>query len=180
MDMARIIAERWSPRAYSTEPVSDANLKAIFEAGQASHSCFNEQPWRFLIATKKDGKAREQLERLLDEGNAYAKEPWILGLSFGKKTFTKTGKANRHAGHDVGSASAMMSNRAISLGVGMRFMAGYNVDEARKLAPADFEPYAMFVIGHPEKGLDRTPRVRNPLNEIIFEGAWGDPWTAPA
>jgi hypothetical protein len=109
----------------------------------------------------------------LDEGNAFAKEAWILGLSFGKKTFAKTGGPNRHNGHDVGSASAMMSLQAFSMGYGMRFMAGYNLEAARQLAPADFEPFAAFVIGIPEKGLVKPTRTRHPLAESVFENGWG-------
>jgi nitroreductase len=175
MDVAKAVAERWSPRSYVPEPVPAGMLREIFEAGRASHSCFNEQPWSFLIATKADGAARERLESLLDAGNAYAKDAWVLGLSVGKKTFAKTGGPNRHAGHDVGSASAMMSLRAFELGLGMRFMAGYSLDGARRLVPVDFEPYAMFVIGHPASDLQKPKRERRPVETFAFQGEFGNP-----
>lgn len=175
METRVAIAERWSPRAYQPEPVPEKVLEQIWEASHSGHSCFNEQPWRFLYATHNAGAPRRALEALLDDGNAYAKSAWVLGVSFGKKTFTKTGAPNRHNGHDVGSASQLMSLQAFSLGYGMRFMAGYNLEEARKLAPSDFEPYAMFVIGVPEAGLPAPVRTRNPLRETVFENTWGEP-----
>lgn len=174
MNVETAIAQRWSPRAYVPEPISDTFLREIFEAATAAHSCFNEQPWRYLFAKKNAGAPRETLERLLDEGNAFAKDAWILGLTIGKKTFTKTGAPNRHNGHDVGAASQLMSLKAHSMGLGMRFMAGYDLDKARTLLPPDFEPYAMFVIGQPEPGLVRPPRVRNPVASSFFENTFGN------
>jgi nitroreductase len=172
MNVIQAVAERWSPRAYEPTPFPDAQLKQIFEAGRASHSCFNEQPWRVLFAKKDAGAARAQLEALLDPGNAFAKEAWILALSLGKKTFTKTGQPNRHNGHDVGSASQAMSLCAWDLGLGMRYMAGFNLDAARKLVPADYEPYSLFVIGHAQKGLEKPARERRPLLDSFFENGF--------
>lgn len=169
MNVIEAVAERWSPRAYEPTPFPDSKLKLIFESGRAAHSCFNEQPWRFIFSKKDAGAARTHLESLLDPGNAFATQAWILGLSLGKKTFTKTGQPNRHNGHDVGSASHAMSLCAWDLGLGMRFMAGYNLEAARKLVPPGYEPYSMFVIGNPQKGLERPPRDRRPLLDIVFE-----------
>jgi len=169
MEVGTAVAQRWSPRGYVPEPVPDATLRDIFEAARASHSCFNEQPWRFLYAKKNAGAPRSALEALLDEGNAFAKEPWILGLTFAKKNFTKTGAPNRHSGYDLGSAAALMALRAFSLGWGMRFMAGFDAAAAAHLLPAGFEPYSMFVIGKPDPALTRPERVRKPLEEFFFE-----------
>lgn len=172
MDVAKAVAQRWSPRAYSPEPIPDEDIRLIFEAGRAAHSCFNEQPFRVLYAKRNAGEPRSRLEALLDPGNAYAKDAWVLGLTFGKKTFTKTGKPNRHSGHDVGSAAQLCSVRAFSLGWGMRFMAGYNYEQAKLLAPADFEPYAMFALGRRAPGLTAPARDRKPLEEFLHENTW--------
>ena len=176
MEVADAVAQRWSPRAYDPKPVSDADLTQIFEAGRSAHSCNNEQPWRFLIAKKNAGPARETLESFLAEGNAYAKNAWILGISFGKKTFTRNSKPNRHDGHDVGAASQAMSLRAFSMGINMRFMAGFDAEAAAKLAPPDFEPFAMFVIGYKTAAETKPPRTRNPLGDQYFENEWGNSW----
>lgn len=170
MEVESAVAQRWSPREYVSDPIPPAQLERIFEAARASHSCFNEQPWRFLYATKNAGAPRLALEALLDEGNAFAKDAWILGVTFAKKTFTKTGKPNRHAGYDLGSAAALMGLEAFSLGWGARFMAGFNAEEANRLLPsADFESYSMFVLGKPRPGLERPARQRKPLAEFFFE-----------
>ncbi len=170
MKLHELIAERWSPREYISSPVSDSDLREIFSAALAAHSCFNEQPWRFLI-TLKDGSAKRlELESLLDDGNAFAKEAWVLGIALAKKTFTKTGALNRHHGYDLGSACQLASLRAQDLGLGMRFMAGFDRAKACQLVPSDFEPYSFFVIGHPKPGLIRPSRTRKDISEIVFKG----------
>ncbi len=175
METRAAIAQRWSARAYLDKPIPDADLKTIFEASRAAHSCFNEQPWHFLFAKKNAGAHRIALESLLDQGNDFAKNGWVLGVSFAKKTFAKTGGTNRHAGHDLGSASQLMSLLAFSLGYSMRFMGGYDLEKARTLAPADFEPYAMFVLGVPDLSGGHPERSRNKLTSLVFENAWGNP-----
>ena len=87
MDFAALVQERWSPREYTRREVERELLEQVFEAVHWAQSSFNEQPWRYVIATR-DHPHREQLESYLTEGNAFAKEAWVLGVSFTKKTFT--------------------------------------------------------------------------------------------
>jgi nitroreductase len=50
---------RRSVRDYTGEAVSEADLKALLEAGMAAPSASNRKPWHFVAATE-----RAQLERL--------------------------------------------------------------------------------------------------------------------
>jgi nitroreductase len=47
-----LIARRWSPYAFSDRPVSDEDLRSLFEAARWAASSYNEQPWRYIVATK--------------------------------------------------------------------------------------------------------------------------------
>ena len=49
-----LIRRRWSPRAFSDRAISTDELIPIFDAARWSASCFGEEPWRFLVATKAD------------------------------------------------------------------------------------------------------------------------------
>ena len=49
-----LFAKRWSPYAFSDRPVPEEDLRALFEAARWSASSFNEQPWRYIVATRKD------------------------------------------------------------------------------------------------------------------------------
>lgn len=180
MDFSELYRTRWSPREYTAKEVEGERLEQVFEAARWAQSSFNEQPWRFLIATKNDGATRARLEGYLVEGNAYAKEAWVLGVAFAKKTFTKNDKPNRVAVHDLGAATQIIALKAFEIGLNSRFMAGFDVEKARELSPDDFEPVAMFVIGYAaDRVLERGPgdRGRKPVDEYVWGGEWGSPYS---
>ncbi|MDO8469004.1 MAG: nitroreductase family protein [Candidatus Peribacter sp.] len=173
--------ERWSPLAISDQPVSDDKIQTLFEAARWAPSSYNEQPWRYVYATKNDGEARERLESLLLSGNAWARNAFLLAVSFAKKTFTFNGKENRHGLHDTGAASAYLAAQCPALGLVAHQMAGFKVDEAATLlgVPADFVAGSMIAVGYPDdpKDLDpklqereKTPRERKPQKEFVFRG----------
>ena len=179
MDFDRVNEERWSPRDFTSEEIDASILSELFEAIHWAQSSFNEQPWRYLVATKDDGSARERLENCLLDGNAFAKEAWILGISFAKSTFTRNGNPNRVAQHDLGAANQVLALKAWELGLNTRFMAGFHVEKAAAAASSDFEPVAMFVIGKatPEAlSQGAGERGRRPFAEYVFRSEWDQPF----
>ena len=42
-----LIKNRWSPRAFSSNPVEEETIMSLLEAARWAPSCFNEQPWNF-------------------------------------------------------------------------------------------------------------------------------------
>ena len=55
VQIAPLIAERWSPRVFDPEFIMDENsVKSILEAARWAPSCFGDQPWKFVIFHKKD------------------------------------------------------------------------------------------------------------------------------
>jgi nitroreductase len=63
-----IFVRRWSPRAMSGEPISEAEMMSLFEAARWAPSTYNEQEWRFLYA-RRDAAQWPILFDLLVEGN---------------------------------------------------------------------------------------------------------------
>ena len=51
-EIAPLILNRWSPRAMTGEPLSDAELMPLFEAARWAPSSFNSQLWKFLYAKR--------------------------------------------------------------------------------------------------------------------------------
>jgi len=43
-----LFLERWSPRAFSDDEISEAELLSLFEAARWAPSSYNSQPWRFI------------------------------------------------------------------------------------------------------------------------------------
>ena len=60
-----LIAWRWSPYAFSDRPVPDADLRSLFEAARWAASSYNEQPWRYIVATRADPAGFDQASELV-------------------------------------------------------------------------------------------------------------------
>ena len=183
-----LLAHRWSPRAFAGTPVSKEDLLSLFEAARWAPSCFNEQPWRFLVARKEDGDAYEKMLGCLMEGNAsWASAAPVLMITMAESTFARNGNANRHAGHDLGLAVAQMTVEAQSRGLAMHQMGGILVDKIREAyaVPESVEILAGIALGHPgnpdslPEGLkerELAPRSRNPMADMVFSGSFGESW----
>jgi len=169
-----LLARRWSPRDFDPRPVDPAVLRSIFEAARSSFSCFNEQPWRFIVATKEDPKDYERIfDCLVPKNQAWAKDAWVLGISFGKKTFSHNDSPNRYNLHDAGAALMCMAMQATAHGLYIHGMGGYDPARALSLGvPDGYEPGAAFAIGHLREGVAMPERNRKPLTDVVFGPGW--------
>jgi nitroreductase len=180
-----LIARRWSPYAFADRPVSDDDLRSLFEAARWAASSYNEQPWRYLVATKASPADFERLLSCLVEGNqVWAKAAPVLALGCVSLNFALNGKPNAAAEHDLGLASATLTLEATARGLSVHQMIGILPDKARELyrIPDGVQPLTGLAIGYaadpsglPEKlrGRDLAPRTRRPLAEFVFGGQWG-------
>lgn len=179
-----LIRGRWSPRAFSNRTVERDKLLIMLEASRWAASCFNEQPWSFIIATKNEPVEYDRLLSCLVESNqSWAQSAPVLMLSVSKLHFDHNGTENRHAFHDVGAASCNLTTQAMALDLFVHQMAGFDSEKARSLfgIPEGWEPVAAMAIGYlgnPQtlpKSLreqELAPRIRKPLTEFIFTGKW--------
>jgi nitroreductase len=183
-----LIRSRWSPRSFSSREVSPEALRTIFEAARWAASSYNEQPWRFLVATKSDPAAYQKMMGLLVEFNQqWASTAPVLLITAAKKTFSHSGAPNRHAMHDAGAALAQLMLQVTALGLHAHGMAGFDHERARQVLgiPDDYEVGAAVAIGYvdapenlPEqyRAAELSARQRKPLEQILFGAQWGQPF----
>nr|VFK57291.1 MAG: Nitroreductase [Candidatus Kentron sp. TUN]VFK60187.1 MAG: Nitroreductase [Candidatus Kentron sp. TUN]VFK65428.1 MAG: Nitroreductase [Candidatus Kentron sp. TUN] len=182
-----LIERRWSPRAFADRPVDRRILGSLFEAARWAASCHNEQPWRFMVATREEEKAHDRLSDCLMEANrVWAQHAPVLVLCVVKRTFTDSANPNRCFWHDLGAATTQLIFQAMSSGLHVHPMAGILSDKVRDVygIPEDFEPVtilAMGYLGHPDslpdslKERETASRTRKPLTELVFADDWGTP-----
>lgn len=179
-----LLRRRWSPRAFDDRPIELEKLRSLFEAARWAPSSNNEQPWRFLVATKENQAEYGRLFNCLVEGNQkWALRAPVLLLSVAKLEF-EDGLPNRHALHDTGMAAENLVIQATALGLVAHQMAGFRVDQARTDCQIqnDYEPVAMIAIGYPGdpallsdrlRAREVQPRARKPVNEFVYSTTWG-------
>ncbi len=186
-----LLARRWSPRAFAERPVEPDTLASLFEAARWAPSSSNEQPWRFVVATKDAAAAYDRLLACLLEGNRkWACRAPVLMLSVARLTFEDDGKPNRHALHDTGMALENLLLQATALGLAAHPMAGFDLDKARTdlRIPSGFEPVAMVAVGYPGdpsllpeylQQREAKPRERTPVSGFVYAGLWEAPLVPP-
>jgi nitroreductase len=181
-----LFLERWSPRAFTVDGISEAELLSLFEAARWAPSSYNSQPWRFVYARR--GTAHwDKLLGLLNEFNAsWAKHAAALVIVVSKQTMAVPGKTEEISSYshsfDAGAAWAQLALQATRSGWQAHGMVGF--DHARAAAelnvPAGYRVEAAVAIGKPgdkaqlPEGLQarETPSQRNPLSASVFEGAF--------
>lgn len=186
-----LLKRRWSPRAFSEQPVGPDMLLTLLEGARWAPSSSNEQPWRFVVATKQEPADYDRLLACLLEGNRkWAYRAPVLMLSVARMDFEEDGRPNRHAFHDVGLATENLLLQVSALGLVAHPMAGFVIEKARAdlKIPSGYEPVAMIAVGYPGElsalpdylqQRELKPRERKPLTEIAFSGQWGHSLPSP-
>src|ERR1700691_4862143 len=118
-----VLAERWSPYGFEDRPVSEAELRSLFEGARWAASSYNEQPRSYLVATKENLHEFGRLLSCLVEANqAWAKGAPVLVLGVVSLRFSKNNKDNRAAVHDLGLAAGNLLVEATARGLSVHQM----------------------------------------------------------
>jgi nitroreductase len=181
-----LLVKRWSPCGFAARAVSRADLLSLLEAARWAASSYNEQPWRFIVATQESAREFERLLSCLVEGNQdWAKSVPVLALGVVGLQFSHNQKPNRVAIHDLGLAVGNLTVEATARGLVVHQMGGILPEKARELykIPEGFEAVTGIAVGYEAdpkqlseelRKRDLGPRTRKPLRDFVFGGQWGE------
>lgn len=176
----QIIRKRWSPRAYSSQPVEQDKLYTVFEAARWAASARNQQPWLFFYAHKAETEKFNSILECLDDYNkVWAKDAPVLILTLAKQNFDN-GNPNRWAMYDLGLAVGNMTVQANIMDLNVINLGAYSVDILKKSVriPEGYEPAAILALGYlgepeqlPEQQYQReiAVQVRKPFDELFMK-----------
>lgn len=145
--------QRWSPRAFTGEPLDEATLLGFIEAARWAPSGFNAQPWRFVYALRDD-PAWEALLGLLSATNrAWAQQASALVLVVSQHSWVPPGKSEEQANgmhaFDAGAAWAYLALQASVAGWHAHGIGGFDRERSRDIfgIPASFSPQLVVALG---------------------------------
>jgi nitroreductase len=179
-----LFLERWSPRAFTGEAISERELLTLLEAARWAPSSYNSQPWRFLYA-RRDTEPWPRFLGLLNEYNqSWAKNAAALLILVSKTTLLPRGADKEVPSYthslDAGAAWANLALQATRSGWAAHGMAGFDVSRtaAELGVPADYRVEAAIAIGRPgdKSTLPEPLRAREqpsdrlPLSQLVSEG----------
>ena len=172
-----VFVERWSPRSFLPEVISDDDLKRIFDAARWSPSTVNEQPWLFYTAGRNSESFNLYLNCLNEGNKLWAKNAGLIGFLVGRKFFKKKDRVNSLSDFDCGSAWMSLTLQARFSGLYTHGLGGIMREKIQKvlsLNPEEFKIIMGFVIGKidepehlsKELSLKEIPSSRLSLEEI--------------
>jgi nitroreductase len=177
-----LFVDRWSPRAMSAEPVSDAELLTLFEAARWAPSAGNTHPWRILYARRGTDHWAVFYDLLVERNKIWCRNAAALLVFISRTTNEQTGKPLRTHTYDTGAAWENLALQGTISGLVVHGMAGFDYAKAKSVlgVPDDFDVEAMAAIGKPGRKEDlpedfqarESPSARRPVGELVFEGGY--------
>ena len=172
------ILARFSTRSFQDRDIPRETLMDILEAARFAPSCFNEQPWRFVIGWRGRDLHQTIFSHLTEKNQAWNANTPILLVLIANQEFAYNGKDNFWAKFDLGTAWGFLPIQAQNLGVATHAMGGFrkrDLHQALGLAEEEL-PVAVVAMGYYGDGSDlsqdlrerNVPNVRRPLSESIL------------
>jgi len=187
MNIISVIKKRQSPMVFQDKKVELEKIKALIEAARWAPSCFNDQPWKYILV-KKQAITRSAFEKALSFGNAWAKAaPYLVAVAANPKDDCNMNDLPYYA-YDCGMSVMNFTLEAEHQGLRAHQMAGYDEKKVKKALkiPAKYRVIVVFALGYEadvkklwdkltQKIKDRIaqPRTRKPVNENFFFGQFG-------
>ena len=177
-----IITKRKSIRDFDRSELDEEILTSLFEAARRAPSAFNEQPWRFILADRRnEAEFYRMLNALVEKNREWAKNAAALVVVLSKKQLSINDRLNKHYMYDTASAVANLTFQVNSLDLYVHQMGGF--DSAKVVdnysVPNEYEPAVVLAIGRKatsdvEETITDPDVKRNPLHEILFENKFGN------
>ncbi len=176
--------DRWSPRAYSEQPVALETLRSLFEAARWAPSSANEQPWLFVYADREPALA--QFRNLLTPSNqVWANKAPVLLFVLTRRKWSKSGRDYFTHQFDAGMAFMSLALQARKLGLYAHPMGGFDRERAHEVLHASKEDWVIIVAvaagyyGDPQQlppDLQERehPTLRKPLADVYHSGPLHD------
>lgn len=170
MDVSEAIRLKRAVRQFSDQPLSEAAIFAILNAGRRAQSSKNSQPWHFIAVTDKT-----VLQELSQCGE------WaghLAGAALGVAIVHPDPAERFQILFDVGQAAAYMQLAAWELGIGSCLATIYQSERARQILgfPSNLHLRIAISFGYP---LDPTKLTQAPqkggrrtLTEIVHWNKW--------
>ena len=200
-DLFKIIQTTRSMRRLKPDPVPEALIRKILEAGVCGPSGGNMQHWRFVII--QDATIKQAVgayyKRAWDEVVAPRYRAGESPLGMGRDQFLRTVTAAEHLAAHIHEApvwivaclqgdaptrtagasiypavqNMLLAARALGLGATLTtlYLSFEKETEAAFGLPADWHSYAILPIGYPVGRFGPVSRVA--LSDVVFKDQWG-------
>jgi nitroreductase len=165
------IRARRNVRTYLPDPVPDADLNRITEAGWRAPSASNRQHWTFIIVT--DGDQLQALSTVWQGARHIAGAAAAIALVLTEPADERTKVVDQY---DLGQATYAIMLAAADLGIGTGHSSVGDQEKARAILGVPEDRYVAYLIGvgypadRPLKPIVKPNRL--PFDEVVRRDHW--------
>ena len=144
------IERRRARRALDDRPVEREVQERILTAATYAPSCFNKQPWRFLLVESEKGRGR--VAEALPDGNYWAKRaPLYVLVATQAELDCNMSDRREYALFDVGMATMNLQLQAVEEGLIAHPIAGFDDQRLKRSfgIPEEYILITVVVLGYP-------------------------------
>ena len=163
------IESRSSVREFTDEPVSEAQLARIVDAGRLAPSAKNRQAWRFIVI--EDKEVRSRLREAAFGQDHVGQAPVVIALCTTNIEY-KMPNGQLSYPIDLSMAASFMMLQAVHEDLGTCVVTIFREEEVKSLlsVPYSMRVVMMLTIGHPSGRSE--PAGRLPVGRIAAHNHW--------
>jgi len=174
LDVFEAVKNRRSIRAFTSEEVSENEVKSLIDAARWAPSAGNIQPWEFIIV--RDAKIKRRLViAALDQ--TFIEEAPVVIVVCADESQSSMGYGSRgltlYCLQDTAAAIQNILLAAYALGLGTCWIGAFHEEEARQALriPLGARPVAIIPVGHPAEKPNTPPKKS--IREITHYETFG-------
>ncbi len=169
MELLPEITKRQSIRSFTSQPVEDAQLERILEAGRIAPSAKNRQPWRFVVITAAG--LRKKIKEAAFNQEHVGQAPVIIALCSTNIDYRMPNGQYSYP-IDITFAASFMMLQAEHEGLSSCIITTFDETEVKELltVPYSMKAVMLLLIGQPAEKTMREPRKS--LDRISAVNHW--------
>jgi nitroreductase len=157
-------------REYRHDPIPEALVRRIVEAGWLTGSSQNGQPWHFVVVTDRD--TLRQVTGAVPYGRYGADAALAIAVA-----------AERRSPFGLSDASRAIQSMILTAwaeGVGSNWTGFSGMDDVRSILgiPEEYDVVSVVPFGYPARRLGRGRKKRKPLADVASRERFGQPFSA--
>lgn len=160
---------RFSARKFTTEEVSEEDLKYVLECVRFAPSACNKQPWKWLVV--KSDEAKKKIQKCYNREWFRSAPMYIVGMRNTEEDWVRDLDTKHHGDIDVAIAAEHLCLAATERGLGTCWVCNFDPISMCKYFEADgredYRTVVIIPIGHIAPDCPHAEKKRKKMSEII-------------